>query len=195
MQIPDGDILLHAGDMTQRGKLKEVKDFNNWLGTLPHKHKLVIAGNHDFAFERQPQSARDLLTNCTYLEDSGVEIAGIFFYGTPWQPWFHDWAFNLQRGAELQAVWDRIPAQTDVLITHGPPAGIGDFTVTTNENVGCANLVKKVAELQPTLHVFGHIHEGYGKVVRHNTTFLNVSSCGYPKYQPLNPPMVFEIET
>ena len=110
VEIPDGDILVHAGDICMRGEFEEVEAFNSWLEALPHRHKIVIAGNHDFCFERQPQKAQKRLAGCTYLQDAGVTVEGIRFYGSPWQPWFYDWAFNLPRGGrELKARWTAIP--------------------------------------------------------------------------------------
>jgi Icc-related predicted phosphoesterase len=103
-----------------------IKDFDDWLGTLPHKHKIVICGNHDLCFEDNPKEARKLMKNAHYLEDETIEIEGLKFYGSPWQPEFHNWAFNLNRGEEIKKKWDLIPNDTDVLITHGPPYGILD---------------------------------------------------------------------
>src|SRR5262245_57714244 len=128
LEMPPGDILVHAGDLTDLGDETDVVDFDRWLGTLPYPHKIVIAGNHDFLFERDPVRARRLITNAVYLQDSEVEVEGLRFWGSPWQPWFYDWAFNLARGEPLAAKWRLIPEQTDVLITHGPPAGICDTT-------------------------------------------------------------------
>jgi predicted phosphohydrolase len=115
LTVPDGDVLVHAGDFSTRGGVEEVARFNAWLGTLKHKHKVVIAGNHDFLFEREPTLARSMLTNVTYLEDSGVTIEGLRFWGSPWQPRFFDWAFNLERGAPLTEKWNLIPTGVDVL--------------------------------------------------------------------------------
>ena len=99
--VPPGDVLIHAGDLTMFGTLGEVDSFNAWLGSLPHTHKVVVAGNHDWCFQRSPADARRRLTNATYLEDEAAEVAGLKVYGSPWQPWFHDWAFNARRGDEL----------------------------------------------------------------------------------------------
>ena len=110
--VPEGDVLVHAGDATRRGSEAELRDVNHWLGTLPHRHKVLVAGNHDFGFQTH-RDAAGWITNAHYLQDRSVVIEGVRFYGSPWQPWFHDWAFNLPRGAELRRVWDRIPAGTD----------------------------------------------------------------------------------
>jgi len=177
--IPDGHILLHAGDLTEHGKLDEVEDFNRWLGSLPHRHKIVIAGNHDFCFAERPYEARARITNALYLEDTATEVEGVKIYGSPWQPWFGGWAFNLPRGPELAAVWAKIPDDTDILITHGPPEGILDQN-RRGDCCGCRDLLGRVLELRPRLHVFGHIHEAAGQLLIGDTTFVNASSnMGY----------------
>ncbi|HEV3440701.1 MAG TPA: metallophosphatase domain-containing protein [Gemmata sp.] len=175
IEVPDGDILIHAGDITRHGSLDDVESFNRWLGTLPHRHKVVICGNHDFCFQNQPTEARARITNAIYLEDSGCEIEGLTFYGSPWQPWFGGWAFNLARGEALAAKWAYIPVGVDVLITHGPPEGILDKTMR-GDFVGCRDLLSRVLEVKPRLHVFGHIHEAAGQLTIEDTIFVNASA-------------------
>lgn len=192
LDLPDGDVLIHAGDVTAHGTLREVREFDRYLGSLRFRHRIVIAGNHDFCFEQQPAEARQLVTNATYLEDNLLELEGVWFYGSPWQPWFFDWAFNLHRGAPIRARWNLIPAETVVLITHGPPLGFGDTTVR-GDQVGCEELDLVVRRIRPRLHVFGHIHEGYGQWSRDGTTFINASTCDIG-YQPSNPPVVFDLD-
>ncbi len=192
--IPEGDALIHAGDCLGAGTLDNVRDLNDWLGTLPHKHKVVIAGNHDWAFQEASAFAIEALTNATYLEDCGVEIEGFHFWGSPWTPTFMDWAFMRDRGQPINDQWKLIPAETDVLVTHGPPKGIGDevFLGWQNQNVGCVDLLHRVRQLSLKAHVFGHIHEGYGKYVQASTTFVNASTCT-ERYEPTNPPIVVDI--
>ena len=197
LTVPDGDLLVHAGDFTGHGERDAIERFDAWLGTLPHAEKIVIAGNHDFLFERSPREARALITNAVYLEDEAhTTTSGLRVWGSPWQPWFFDWAFNLRRGAPLKAKWDLIPEGTDLLVTHGPPMGIGDEIVSrilrNKEHVGCADLLEAVERLKPRLHVFGHIHEGHGVTVRGATTFVNASSCDRA-YRPVNPPIVVDL--
>jgi len=192
LSIPDGDILIHAGDLTNWGKSEDLQSFNNWLGLLSHKHKLVIAGNHDFCLENEPQASAAILTHCTYLCDTSITLYGIKFYGSPWQPEFCHLAFNLDRGPQIKAKWDLIPRDTDVLITHGPPFGYGDRT-NQDETVGCLDLLTAVRLVQPKLHVFGHIHEGYGQYQNDHTIFINACSCNM-NYQPINPPVVFDYQ-
>lgn len=191
--LPDGDVLLHAGDFSVKGSLAELAYFNDWLGSLPHPQKIVIAGNHDWCLQRTPVAARQLLTAATYLEDTGIWIAGLHIWGSPWQPWFHNWAFNLPRGGELAAVWRKIPDSCNVLITHGPPFGILD-KVVHGESVGCEDLLSRIKGLKELkLHVFGHIHEGYGSVSAEGVSFVNASICNV-RYEPCNSPVVIDLE-
>ena len=192
LEVPPGDILVHAGDITNMGELEGVAVFNEWIGSLPHPHKIVIAGNHDFCFERNREASERLLTNCTYLHDAAATVMGIRFWGSPWQPWFFNWAFNLQRGEEIRQKWDLIPDDTDVLITHGPTYGHGDRT-QSGELVGCRDLLEVIERIRPKLHVFGHIHEGYGVSSNDHTTMVNASNCDF-SYAPVNPPVIFEYD-
>jgi len=190
LEIPDGDVLIHAGDLTRHGTLEDVQEFNDFLGALPHPHKIIIAGNHDFCFEKDRKACEEILTNCIYLQDEEVIIDGVKFYGSPWQHWFYDWAFNKQRGCEIRAKWELIPEFTDVLITHGPPRGIGDLTFQ-EEHAGCEDLLEIVARIKPGVHIYGHIHEGYGKTSSETTTFINASSYNH-NYQAINRPIVLD---
>ncbi len=195
LEVPSGDVFVHCGDFTRRGELDGVSDFGRWVGALPHRHKLVIAGNHDRTFEDDPAAALESLdaagNGLTYLQDSGVELDGVRFWGSPWQPWFFDWSFNLQRGPELAAKWALIPEGTQVLVTHGPPLGILD-RVWGGDRVGCADLLERVRELQPKVHAFGHIHEGSGIEEREGITYVNASICD-ERYRPVNPARVIDI--
>lgn len=193
--IPNGDVLIHAGDGLGQGSLENLGDLNRWLGTLPHRHKIMIAGNHDWAFQDIQNEARALLSNAIYLEDSGVEIDGVHFWGSPWTPTFLNWAFMLDRGQPLQEKWLQIPENTDVLVTHGPPAGIGDVVSTgpSSQNAGCRDLLERIDQLALKAHIFGHIHEGYGEYQRGQTRLINASTCTR-RYAPTNPPIVLDIE-
>lgn len=191
LAIPNGDALIHAGDFTNRGTLQEIVAFNAWLGALPHAQKIVIAGNHDFLFERDPAIARSLLTNALYLEDSGTTLGSLRVWGSPWQPRFLDWAFNLDRGAPIRAKWELIPAGTDLLITHGPPIHVLDRT-WRGSDVGCADLAEVVARLKPKLHVFGHIHESHGDRTRDGVRYVNACTCD-ERDRPLHPPITIDV--
>ncbi len=172
--IPDGDVFVHAGDMCRRGTLAELGVAARWLAEMPHRHKVIIAGNHDWPFVRTPAEARALFAGMHYLEDDEVTLDGVRFYGSPWQPEFLGWAFNLPRGPELVAVWAKIPAGVDVLITHAPPAGIGDRV--GDRLTGCDDLRRRIEELAPPLHVFGHIHEDGGAWRLGGSTIANVTT-------------------
>ena len=193
-QVPDGDVLIHAGDCLGAGTLDNVEDLNEWLGTLPHRHKVVIAGNHDWAFQEIPDLAVEALTNAIYLEDSGVIIDGVRFWGSPWTPTFMDWAYMLDRGQSLYKKWQQIPDNTDVLITHGPPKGIGDKVNLgfKCQNVGCVDLLNRLNQLKLKAHIFGHIHEGYGEHRHGTATLINASTCT-ARYAPTNPPIVLDL--
>lgn len=168
LDLPEGDILIHAGDITGQGEMRTMIDFNKWLGELPHPYKVVIGGNHDISLgDERREEYEGLLTNCIYLHDSEVTIEGIKFYGSPYQPTFGvGWQFNLPRGEQLAAKWALIPDDTDILITHGPPNGFGDRVKYPNPggvyDVGCDALRWKVEQIKPKLHVSGHIHEDSG---------------------------------
>ena len=121
LDIPDGDVLVHAGDMTSRGRLTQIEGFNKWISSFPHKNKIVISGNHDWGFQKQSKQARELLTSCIYLQDESIEIEGVKFYGSPWQPEFINWAFNLLRGKELKSIWENIPDENRCIDNTQPP--------------------------------------------------------------------------
>ncbi|XP_071941910.1 metallophosphoesterase MPPED2-like [Antedon mediterranea] len=216
--IPQGDVLLHAGDFTNIGMPKEVVAFNDFLGSLPHKHKIVIAGNHEVTFDKKmmdegtsqvfmgfstalQQLKKDdyedissLLTNCTYLQDTETTVCGFRIYGSPWQPEFYDWGFNLPRGQACLDKWEKIPEGIDILMTHGPPLGHGDVT-SGNNRTGCVELLNTVQKrIKPKYHVFGHIHESYGMTTDGVTTYINACTCTL-RYAPVNAPIVFDLPT
>ena len=197
--IPQGDVLVHCGDFCGRSTLADVGRFSLWLKAQPFRHKIVIAGNHDEPLQDFAAVTESMLKpHCVYLRDSGVTINGVNFWGSPWQPEFLNWAFNLQRGSQLAAVWSQIPENTDVLITHGPPYGIldqcSDITdPSTLVSVGCEELRREVfTRVKPKVHAFGHIHEGSGVHIQEGITFLNASICD-GKYRPINPPRVVDL--
>lgn len=194
--IPDGDVIVCSGDISNRGSERDIREFAQWFGGLPHKHKITIAGNHDFSFERTPELAQKWLTEnnkIIYLQDRAVELDGIKFYGSPWQPEFCNWAFNLPRDTgELGDKWDLIPNDIDVLITHSPPHGILD-RCDHGERVGCEELeVEIFSRIRPKIHAFGHIHEDYGTLEMYNILFVNASTCTL-QYNPSNKPIVVDL--
>ena len=192
IRVPDGDILVHAGDLTGHGRLEQLVDLNDWLGELPHRHKIIIAGNHDFCFERTRREAEARITKAVYLQDAAVTVEGVKIYGSAWQPRFMFWAFNLDRGAPLRTKWKRIPRDVDILVTHGPPLGHGDLNFD-QRSVGCEELLARLQKVQPRVHLFGHIHEGYGTTEDGATRMINASICDL-RYRPVNAPVVLDLE-
>lgn len=191
VQVPEGDLLVHAGDFTIKGTAEETAEFNDWLGTLPHRHKIVIAGNHEFLFEREPLRARNLITHAIYLEDAAAVIEGIRIWGAPWQPTFGDLAFNLPRGEMIAAKWALIPPDTALLVTHGPAWGLVD-QVKEGRHAGCKDLLAAIRRVKPALHVAGHIHQAHGLIESEGTKFANAAICN-ESYQPVNAPIVIEL--
>ena len=198
--LTGGDILVHAGDLTGRGYITEIENFMKWYDNINnYDTKVFIAGNHDFGFQDDNQKLRGLLTGyktIDYLEDELMMVGEeyetmIKIWGTPWQPEFHNWAFNLPRGEKLKEKWDMIPLNTDILITHGPPMGKLDYVRYDNVNVGCEELMKRVEEIKPKIHVFGHIHEGYGYVFDGNTHFINAAVLN-GRYEFRNKPITVD---
>lgn len=197
LKIPDADVLIHAGDATMQGRPHELEWFNEELGKLPHPIKIFVPGNHDKLAERDPGEAARILTNVThYLVDELVSIEGISIYGSPWQPRFgYGWAFNANRGSDIRSKWDQIPTNTDILITHGPPFGVGDQVGLPPwvENAGCQDLLEAIQRIGIKYHVSGHIHEGYGARKVGETTYINASSVD-ERYEASNRPIVFYVE-
>lgn len=191
LDVPEADILIHAGDFSSlRATVDDLDDFNDWLAGLPHRHKILVAGNHDKLLEAEPKLARDRLSAVTYLEHSAVTVEGIRFWGCPVTPVLPHMAFAVSRG-DAARFWDKMPADTDVLITHGPPFGILDKEDIWREHMGCTQLNKAVQRVRPRLHVFGHIHGGRGREDGpHGTQFVN---CAVLQGNQLHPPLVIEL--
>lgn len=191
-------IIIHAGDFTGTGQPYEVSSFFSWLEMLSNKCKYIIfiAGNHELTFEVKHPWVLDFLknlpSNVFYLEDSEIILDNIKFYGSPWQPEFFNWSFNLPRGQKLAEKWSLIPPDTDILITHGPPFGILDDTIT-GLRVGCEELYLKVFEIKPKLHVFGHIHYGHGMKDIDGVIFINASNLD-ESYRYKNGPIDLDLD-
>lgn len=210
-RIPPGDILIHAGDITNWGSKNELNLFNNLIGALPHKYKVVIAGNHDFGLEDNENKdlrmekykghgtycGYQLLTNCIYLQDSEVQLYGIRIYGSSWHP-LPGYSFSRKRGQELLDKWNLIPDGIDVLITHTPPLGHNDiFKVgdgdLKGERWGCSELLNTIEKrVRPKYHIFGHVHEQNGITTNNITTFINASICNH-NLDPINYPIIFDL--
>lgn len=203
IHIPDADILVHAGDISSKGEKYTIEEFFEWMKFLTHvKYKIFIAGNHDKSFDTKYGGKQKWLLDLIedgkqhgiyYLENSGVTLEGIRFYGMPWTPWFYGdfWAFNA-KPEEMKEYVDAIP-ECDVLITHGPPKNILDRTNNGGGHVGCPELKRRIEELQPTLAVFGHIHEGNGYMKLGSTDCFNVSLLD-ELYNHVNQPIIYNYE-
>lgn len=192
------DLLIHAGDFSTKGKMSEIAEFAKWFGSQHAEMKVVVPGNHDYACQKYPEAVRVLFRDfgSQFLIDDFVMFHKIKIYGSPWQPWFYDWAFNFKGGAEgikeAKERWSRIHDSTDILVTHGPPRGILDTTYGA-QHAGCQYLLKRIEEIKPKYHICGHIHEGYGmdNVTLKHTTVFNASICTRA-YEPTNLPFYFE---
>ena len=225
-KLPGGDILIHSGDITSLGRKDEVKRFIKWFSRQEYKYKIFIAGNHDMTFDSEkllrdklahfesrteydtecaigkPQWLIDMLEDLDrdtfYLENSAIEFDNIKIWGSPYSPSFgYGWAFNKDRGHDINEVWNTIPMDTDIVITHGPIYGYCDRTSNTNTNVGCADLYHRLHEVKPHLHFSGHIHEAYGwgtmpyKDEWGDIYAFNGCSCNL-RYEVYNPPITFD---
>jgi Icc-related predicted phosphoesterase len=211
--VPKCDVLVHAGDITYRGSLRVLQDFNDWLDVQLDNEVVgsgvCIAGNHDLTLEKgyvhdsKYEEAYKIMQEGPwhYLEDSETVIDGVKFFGVPWTPRFHDWAFNDDRGPDMRAHWDKVPKDTDVLICHGPPYGVADLcrdmTCWEEEklvHVGCADLTSFLLEGEHNIKyvVCGHIHPYHGIHDFEGVKVINASSCN-PKYEPVNAPIEVEL--
>jgi hypothetical protein len=188
LRLPPGDVLVCAGDACRAGHRDELDAFLAWFATAPHRHKLFVAGNHDVCLQERAvrEEARRAWPGITLLQDEGVVVDGVRFWGSPWTPAFHDWAFMLPRGPALAERWSCIPTAVDVLVTHGPPQGILDDVSgyrgvpadapVDERRAGCADLAARVRVVRPRLHLFGHIHTGRGVVDDGGTRFVNCTT-------------------
>ena len=176
LDVPDGDLLLHAGDITffsQRASVLPV--FNRWLGALPHRHKIVIPGNHDSLLEIQ--SNRSQITNAHLLINSGLEIDGFKIWGSPVTP-YGNVAFGIPTAMGRTAHWSTMPENLDILITHGPPHGVLDGAPGESRHEGDPELRAAVINKRPRIHVFGHVHTAHGTKPTKNTLFVNAALLG-----------------
>jgi Icc-related predicted phosphoesterase len=207
-ELDGGDLLIVAGDLTARDTFLEHSEFKYWLYQQQYRKKIVVAGNHDGDLVNVPPNPLYFSTfnietglqssYADYLCDSGTEFEGLKIYGSPWTPTFCDWYFMKDRGADIKEKWDLIPADVDILVTHGPPHGIldecYDYDSGKIKHAGCEELYLKFYQerIRPKLHVFGHIHEGYGHI-KHmmdmpTTQFVNASHVD-KNYKPVNKPI------
>ncbi len=189
INIPPGDVIIHAGDFTECGNKVETLDFLGWFSTLPHPHKILVAGNHDFYLEKHESSIAEIIpNNIHYLKDKGITIDGVNFWGSPYTRGNGSWAFNRITGEDIMRHWDLIPEDTDFLITHSPPFRILD-ELDNKIHIGCDKLLQRIKEISPDYHIFGHNHNDYGVERTSKTVFIN-SSCVDSRYRLINAPHI-----
>jgi Icc-related predicted phosphoesterase len=215
----DLDILIFSGDCSMDGSIYQVDTFMNWFNLQPGQ-KVMISGNHDFLFDTNYKAYTEIgksrhksrisksgelekllnqYKNIHYLNDSGINLFGLNIWGSPITPWFHDWAFNRERGDDIKKHWDLIPANTDILVTHGPPYKQGDLLCNKfkrdgeDPNVGCIDLLNRIKEIKPKISVFGHIHEAYGITEDEHTKYINASVLN-ENYKPVNAPIFITLD-
>lgn len=162
--VPDGDLLIHAGDLTQSGSFNELQAAINWLDSLPHRYKVVIAGNHDLLLDKSVSSSKTRSVewgSIIYLQDSSVALRFLGgrvlnIFGSPWTGKHGNWAFQYPKDKD---VWtDAVPSDLDILVTHGPPRFHLDL-----DGFGDDFLLQEIWRTRPRLCISGHIHAGYGK--------------------------------
>lgn len=208
--LPEGDILVHAGDATFLGELYRMEEFCRMMAAQPHKHKFYVPGNHDLRMELELVD-RGMQSNCRIgnryeppimcqmFDDAGIDllyerpvtVAGLTFWGSPWTPNYGGWAFGYAAD-DADDYWTHAtPQKADVVVTHGPPKGILDW-VEEGDHVGCPALLKQIKRLKPKLHVFGHIHEAYGQLTQDGTVFVNASQLDH-HYRYRRPPIVVDL--
>jgi Icc-related predicted phosphoesterase len=190
-----GTVLIHAGDVKEYGSEDEVADFLYWFSRQPFANIIFIAGNHDLFLESCTPAKRKKLipSDIIYLQNSGIEIAGMKVWGSLVMPYFLGMAFNARQGMEIKKVWNKIPADTDILITHGPPKGVLD------NGVGDEELLLKVNKIKPAIHCFGHAHGQNGIKTINDTAFINalIVNCLNPlkneEYRMAGKPIICKI--
>lgn len=188
VEVPDGDMLIHAGDFTHLSDPLALHDFNKWLGDLPHAYKIVVPGNHDGLLE-EPEE-REIITNAKLLVNSRVKIQGVRIWGSPvtslpGQP------FGVPKNTDRKKLWAQIPDDTNILVTHSPAFGILDTEVGSTVHQGCPELLAAIKRVQPRLHVCGHVHGGYG-IYRSGHT-MHVNAALYDELGGMErQPIVFE---
>lgn len=211
LTIPECDILVHAGDFSWQGKFFEVRDFIYWFKDQPAKHKILIAGNHELTMDKTHSAhnphVKEMVTrmgDVIYLENSEVVIEGIKFWGTPWTPWFHNWAFNgysdadapfHRGGVSLLDVYKEMPEDVNVIISHGPVYGMRDMTLGGDDRTGSVDMRKITAGLNDLrLYISGHIHEARGmEIADGGVHYCNVCTLDRD-YETVRVPVVIDID-
>jgi hypothetical protein len=192
VSVPDGDVLIHAGDFTGPDKDPDgICEFDDWLGELPHSRKIVVPGNWEFMFEEHP-APHFLLRNAVVLIDEELDVFGLRIWGSPVTAHYGG-AFGRSSAADRKRLYANIPIGIDVLVTHGPPFGVLD-SAPDGRHAGCLKLLETVERVGPRLHVFGHLHSAYGTSVHPATTFVNAALVGLTD-QLEHAPIVMDLKT
>lgn len=212
--VPECDILIHAGDYSGKGSVADTVEFGRWFGRQPARYKILVPGNHDIIFQRSFYEAKAYLpADVIVLVDNLVTIEGLNIYGTPWTPFFYDWAFN---GLEFEPgdgndyeggpgrfavpdadhplmarVFSKIPENTDVLICHGPPKGILD-NIRDFKRIGSQCLMNAIKRVKPKIFICGHAHDGHGYHELPETDCYNVACCN-ELYKIANQPTIIKV--
>lgn len=175
--MPAADVLLYAGDFTLFSKsLEMIIDFNDWLGELPYRDRIVIPGNHEYFLEADP-ARRSLLSNATVLINESVELEGLNVYGSPVTASFGS-AYAVSSPADRRRLYATIPDNTDILLTHTPAYSVLDCKPSDDHHAGCPELLEAMGRIKPKLHVCGHIHGGHGITERNGTLHVNAAMAG-----------------
>lgn len=204
LEIPECDLLIHAGDFSFVGKMIDIIEVNQWFGKLKErgicKEIVAIAGNHDWIGQTNPSWTKEAFTNAIYLDEEPYEVFGFKVFGSAWTPFFNNWAFNAQRGKEIERHWAKIPNDIQILVTHGPPYGILDVNIEEPyhkhlgpDHLGCEELRKRVDKLKDLrLSVFGHIHSSHNLEEYNGVKFVNASVLD-ESYDVVYKPIVIEL--
>ncbi|MDZ7634879.1 MAG: metallophosphatase domain-containing protein [Bacteroidales bacterium] len=194
VDVPPGDIIIHCGDITRKSNPSEVADFIRWFAGLDFQYKILVAGNHDRFIRKKKPEFLELTGshNITYLENTSIRINGYSIFGSPFSLNYGGiGAFTYFDTLGAERIWNLIPENINILVTHAPPRGFRDFSKTENYNAGCQVLREKVLSIKPRYHIFGHIHESYGTETHGNSVFIN-ASLSNGSGEIVNKPVVFE---
>lgn len=175
IEIPDGDILFHSGDLDVYNE-EQFNVFREWMRRLPHKYKIIVPGNHDLFWKNEKNGVIDYGDFILLIHDK-IEVDQLSIFGSPFTPRFGNWAFMYDKEYQ-NYIWKDVPNNLDVLITHGPLYGILDYVkdgIFAGRNAGCRGLRQRVFDAKPKIHCFGHIHGGAGTTKEDGIYFINSS--------------------
>ena len=191
LQIPEGDIFIFAGDFEIR-TITELVEMKEWLTGLPHKDVVFIYGNHDFTEELSAEKTREFFGNkITYLQNSSAFVQGFKIWGSPYCPYFNNWAW-MQPDNMLKEMWDVIPLETEIIITHSMPYGILDGVLPRMQSVGSLTLRDAIKRVHPYIQIGGHLHESYGQYTDGKTDYYNVAVMD-EQYKIVNPCTIIDV--